>query len=112
MFPGEANWVSDDRNFHLLLLGEDSALATLIKDIRDGISRYVYSAGSQVDRRKQAGLEHQKILAALSAGDAKAVEAAVRTHIGGTRKLLEPYLEERDEAFPIEVDGARDIHGS
>jgi DNA-binding GntR family transcriptional regulator len=104
MSDDDANWVSQDRNFHLLLLGEDSALATLVEDIRDWISRYVYSAGSNVDRRKRAGHEHRKILDALDAGDARALDAAVRLHIGGTRALLERYLNERDQALPLEAE--------
>jgi DNA-binding GntR family transcriptional regulator len=98
MSPRDEDWLAKDRRFHLILLGEGTAFATLVEDSRDWIGRYVFSAGSSVLRRQAAGREHAAILDALSTGDAERLERAVRNHIAGTRKVLEKFLGARDRA--------------
>lgn len=90
---GEA-WLAGDRRLHRLLLGENSAAATLVDDLRERVHRYINDFLSASERRQLAVAEHRAVLDALSAGDLPAAEAALRRHIGGTRRLLQHKLAE------------------
>lgn len=85
---GEA-WLAGDRNLHRLLLGGDSAAARLVDELRERVHRYVNDVVSNADRRHLAVEEHRAVLEALAAADLPAAEAALRTHISATRRLIE-----------------------
>jgi DNA-binding GntR family transcriptional regulator len=85
-------WIEADREFHRVLNGRVTAVATLIEDLRERVHRYVHSAVpdsvvKDANRRREVLREHEAVLAALDAGDEGAAEAAIRDHVAGTRRF-------------------------
>lgn len=85
----EDAWLEADREFHRVLNGPTTAVAAIIEDVRERVHRYLFTSGGDPGRRKEVKDEHAAVVAALEAGDAPALEAAIRHHVQNTRKFLE-----------------------
>ncbi|MER7504359.1 GntR family transcriptional regulator [Nonomuraea pusilla] len=86
----EPRFMRHDAAFHRLLLqgGRNGKLVGIVDNLRDAT---ITLGASTVDRSRSLpdiAREHEPILAALEAGDAEAVAAAMRSHIGHTGELL------------------------
>jgi DNA-binding GntR family transcriptional regulator len=99
----EESWLDADREFHRVLNGATTAVAAIIEDIRERVHRYLYSAGGDPSRRQEVMEEHAAVVAALAAGDAQALEDAIRRHVRNTRRFLEHSFV---AAGPSEVDAS------
>lgn len=91
---GAEEWLEADREFHRLLNGNTTAVAAVIEDVRERVHRYLHSAISSVNRRREVVREHKALVAALESGDEARVETVIRKHVRGTRQLLERSLVE------------------
>lgn len=97
-------WLAGDRRLHRLLLGESSAAARLVDDLRERVHRYINDVVSASERRRLAVAEHRAVLDALSAGDLPAAESALRQHIGGTRRIIQRRLAETNGSAAPDAD--------
>jgi DNA-binding GntR family transcriptional regulator len=83
------SWLEADREFHRLLNGNTTAVATVIEDVRERVHRYLHSAVASTERRDEILKEHENLVACLEAGDEAALEKVIRRHVRGTRGVLE-----------------------
>jgi len=98
----DESWLAADREFHRELNGPTTAVAAIIEDVRERVHRYYLSAPALVQRRREVLKEHSTLIAAMEAGDEKAVERAIRDHVRATQEHLEKSLV---DAGPSEVEG-------
>lgn len=82
-------WLEADREFHRLLNGNTTAVATVIEDVRERVHRYLHSAVASTERRDEILKEHDALVDCLEAGDEAALEEVIRRHVRGTRRVLE-----------------------
>jgi DNA-binding GntR family transcriptional regulator len=83
------DWFQADLEFHRVLNGRGSGTASIVDEIRFRIYRYRHLAEPNIERREQVIAEHAGILSAVEGGDPGEIRAAIETHIGGTRTLIE-----------------------
>ncbi|MET7422164.1 GntR family transcriptional regulator [Dactylosporangium sp. NPDC005555] len=82
------DWLQADMEFHRTVNGRDSAVATIIDEVRFRIYRYLHLIEPDLERRVAVLAEHEQILAALESGDDAAVRGAITTHVQHTRDRL------------------------
>jgi DNA-binding GntR family transcriptional regulator len=85
-------WLALNARFHSILYQPSGAQTSLelIEQLRVRGERYVrlWSRGSGIHRRLEAGEEHVEIVALVEAGDAAGARVAVERHIAHTRERL------------------------
>lgn len=81
-------WLQADMEFHRTLNGRDSAVSSIIDEVRFRIYRYVHLATPDMPRREQVLIEHRAIAAAVEQGDENEIRAVIETHVGHTRDRL------------------------
>lgn len=81
-------WLQADMDFHRAIHGPDSAVATIIDEVRFRIYQYLHMAGKDMDRRREVLVEHDAILAALDSGDEQLIRMSISTHVCHTRDRL------------------------
>ncbi|GAA4689781.1 GntR family transcriptional regulator [Phytohabitans rumicis] len=81
-------WLQADMEFHRTLNGRDSAVSSIIDEVRFRIYRYVHLAAPDLPRRKQVLVEHQTILKAVEHGDEDEIRTVIEAHVGHTRDRL------------------------
>jgi DNA-binding GntR family transcriptional regulator len=81
-------WLQTDMEFHRALYGRDSAVSSIIDEVRFRIFRYVHLATADLARREQVLLEHEAILEAVEHGDDEQIRTIVRAHVEHTRDRL------------------------
>lgn len=81
-------WLQADMDFHRAVNGRDSAVTTIIDEVRFRIYRYLHLVKADVKRRHEVVVEHEAILAALEAGDEAAIRTAIEGHVKHTRDRL------------------------
>jgi DNA-binding GntR family transcriptional regulator len=97
----DESWLAADREFHRELNGATTAVATIIEDVRERVHRYYLSAPALVERRREVLKEHERLIAALEAGDEDALEQAIRYHVRATTQHLQRSLL---DAGPDEIE--------
>ena len=85
---GTDEWIAADMEFHRRIHGPETAVTTIIDEIRVRIYRYVHLAEPDVARREQVLEEHEGIIDALVRGDVEQVRNRVRAHVEHTRDRL------------------------
>lgn len=81
-------WLQADMEFHRSLNGRDSAVSTIIDEVRYRIYRYVHLDSPDLPRRKEVLAEHETILKAVERGDTDEIRAVIEAHVGHTRDRL------------------------
>ncbi len=81
-------WLQADMEFHRSLYGRDSAVTSIIDEVRFRIYRYVHLAAPDLPRRKEVLTEHRAILDAIEHGDEDRIRALIEAHVGHTRDRL------------------------
>ncbi len=81
-------WLQADMEFHRSVNGHDSAVTTIIDEVRFRIYRYLHLAKADVKRRHEVILEHEEILAALESGDESRIRSSIEGHVKHTRDRL------------------------
>lgn len=82
------DWLEADMEFHRTLNGRNSAVVSIIDEVRFRIYRYLHLAKPDITRRKQVLREHAAILKALEKGDEAQVRKAITSHVQHTRDVL------------------------
>jgi DNA-binding GntR family transcriptional regulator len=82
------DWIQADIDFHRAINGRDSAVASIIDEVRFRIYRYLHLAEPDMARRKEVLVEHQQILDVLQSGDDEEVRATISEHVAHTRDRL------------------------
>lgn len=85
---GGDEWLQADMEFHRVVNGKNSAVSTIIDEVRFRIYRYVHLDKADVKRRHEVMVEHQVILDAIETGDEAAIRAAIEGHVQHTRERL------------------------
>jgi DNA-binding GntR family transcriptional regulator len=99
-------WLMGDQELHLIMNGEGTQAASLVRDLRERIHRYVRTVASTRERQRQACREHDQIISAMAKGDLEAAEEAVRQHISHTQAVLIAYLKQIEAAAEAENPSA------
>lgn len=81
-------WLQADMAFHRSLYGRDSAVSSIIDEVRVRIYRYVHLAAPDLPRRKEVLAEHQMILDAVERGTEDEIRTVIEAHVGHTRDRL------------------------
>nr|MDT0661221.1 GntR family transcriptional regulator [Micromonospora sp. DSM 115978] len=81
-------WLQADMEFHRTLNGHDSAVSSIIDEVRFRIYRYVHLATPDLPRRRQVLDEHQAIVSAVERGDEDEIRAVIAAHVSHTRDRL------------------------
>jgi len=81
-------WLEADIEFHRAINGRDSAVASIIDEVRFRIYRFLHMAKPDPERRKQVLAEHQGILEALERGDETEIRDRISEHVAHTRDRL------------------------
>lgn len=81
-------WLQADIDFHRAINGRDSAVASIIDEVRFRIYRYLHLAEPDPARRKEVLVEHQQILEALERGDEDEIRTTIADHVAHTRDRL------------------------
>lgn len=95
---GEGPWLEADRQFHLHINGERSAVAPLIDDLRQRLNRYMQRAAHGRIRGYDVLEEHGTILDGLRRADEEATEAAIRAHVRNTRTAVAHFLDDATDS--------------
>lgn len=81
-------WLQSDIAFHRAVNGPESAVASIIDEVRFRIYSYVHMAKPDPTRRAEVLAEHQSILDALAAGDEDQIRRTISEHVSHTRNRL------------------------
>jgi DNA-binding GntR family transcriptional regulator len=92
----EARWVEMNNEFHLRLYEASGMprLCSIIASLRDASSTYIHMFAAQDLPEHRADDDHQEILDACAARDARRVRKAISAHINHTVTGLVSFLEE------------------
>ena len=85
---GGEEWLQADIDFHRAINGRDSAVASIIDEVRFRIYRYLHLAEPDPARRKEVLVEHQAILDAIERGDDAEIRETIGEHVSHTRDRL------------------------
>lgn len=81
-------WLQADIDFHRAINGRDSAVGSVIDEVRFRIYQYLHMAKPDPHRRKEVLIEHQQILEALERGDEDEIRGLISDHVAHTRDRL------------------------
>ena len=106
--PDARRWLRLNDEFHLKLY-ESAArphLSSLIDNLRDASTPYIYMFVASRKPSDQANGEHQEILDACVRGDAKGAQRAIRSHLRHASGELAAQLSERTDQRSDEAGNA------
>lgn len=81
-------WLQADMDFHRALNGRDSAVASIIDEVRFRIYRYLHLAEPDPARRKEVLSEHRQILEVMEKGNERQIRSTIAAHVAHTRDRL------------------------
>ncbi len=88
------SWVSLDSSFHAAIAraSRNKVFENVVSDIRDALAHQSETLNMVADRQFASDHEHQRILAAIEAGNAEEARAAMREHLHAVGAALDSIL--------------------
>ncbi|MEE2524594.1 FadR/GntR family transcriptional regulator [Pseudarthrobacter sp. J75] len=89
------SWVTLDSSFHVTIAraSGNRVFSSVVADIRDALAHQSETLNMVADRQHASDIEHQKILAAIEAGNPEAAAAAMADHLEAVGAAVDSILD-------------------